>query len=54
MNPELVFISHHKKRAVCVTARARQYDHRVSEGTKAREEEWEEEEWEAGGGRDDC
>lgn len=46
MSPELVFISHHKKRAVCVTARARQPDHRVSEGTKTREE------WDTGG--DDC
>lgn len=40
MSPELVFISHHKKRAVCVTARARRYGHRVSGGTKTRQEEW--------------
>lgn len=42
MSPELVFISHHKKRAVCVTARARQYDHRVSESTGIRQEDREE------------
>lgn len=30
MSCELVFISHHKNAAVCVTARVLQHDHRVS------------------------
>lgn len=30
MSCELVFISHHKNAAVCVTARVLQHDHQVS------------------------
>lgn len=53
MSCELVFISHHKNKAVCVTARAIQHDHHVPEsimgncyrtGEKTADEEEEEEE----------